>query len=73
MDQDAQQLAIRKLVDLGLLTQNQLTKALEYQCRLPPGQFMSLLDVIREFDFVTDDELQNALGEDYGQDQDPIG
>lgn len=73
MDQDAQQLAIRKLVDLGLLTQNQLTKALEYQCRLPPGQFMSLLDVIREFDFLTDDELQNALGEDYGQDQDPIG
>lgn len=73
MNQDAQQLAIRKLVDLGLLTQNQLTKALEYQCRLPPGQFMPLLDVIREFEFLSEDELSSALGDNYGQDQDPVG
>lgn len=72
MDQDAQQIAAQKLIASGLLTQNQLTKALEYQCRLPPGQFMNLAQVLIEFEFITEEQLSQVLGEDY-LDQDPIG
>ncbi|MEZ0369901.1 MAG: hypothetical protein ACAI44_12515, partial [Candidatus Sericytochromatia bacterium] len=73
MDQDAQQSAAQRLVSKGVLTHNQLTKALEYQCRLPPGQFMPLLKILLEFEYVTEDQLRVTLGDDYLQQQDPIG
>lgn len=73
MEQDAQHSAAQKLVNRGVLTQNQLTKALEYQCRLPPGQFMPLVQILLEFEYVTADQLRITLGEDYLQQQDPIG
>lgn len=73
MEQDAQHSAAQKLVNRGVLSQNQLTKALEYQCRLPPGQFMPLLQILQEFEYVTPDQLRVTLGDDYLKQQDPIG
>ncbi|MGV3525905.1 MAG: hypothetical protein ACO1RX_16900 [Candidatus Sericytochromatia bacterium] len=61
------------LISKGLLTQNQITKALEYQCRLPPGQFQPLSRILLEFEYITEAQLRDALGEDYLQNQDPIG
>lgn len=73
MDHDAHLSAAQQLIAQELLTQNQLTKALEYQCRLPPGQYLPLLQVILEFEFVTEQQLIDALGEDYLHQQDPVG
>jgi hypothetical protein len=63
----------RLLVDNGLITQNQLTKALEYQCRLPPGQYTALPQVLIDFEFVTEAQIRNAFGEAYDAFADPIG
>lgn len=61
------------LVAQGLLTQNQLTQALEYQCRLPPGQYVSLPQILIDFEFVTEAQIRSALGERYDAFEDPIG
>lgn len=63
----------RLLIDKGLVTHNQITKALEYQCRLPPGKYMSLTDILVTFDYISERELRTALGEAPVVEQDPIG
>ena len=73
MDHDAQVNAANKLIDMGYLTHNLLTKALEYQCRLPPGQFLPLLQILVDFEYVAREHMVEILGEDYLQEQDPIG
>lgn len=73
MDHDAQVNAANKLIDMGYLTHNLLTKALEYQCRLPPGQFLPLLQILVDFEYVSNEHMVEVLGEDYLQEQDPIG
>lgn len=51
------------LIEKGLLTPQQLTEALQYQCRLPSGQEMTLPEVIVALEFVSEDDMQVALGE----------
>lgn len=51
------------LIEKGLLTPQQLTEALQYQCRLPRGQEMSLPEVIVALEFVSEEDMQVALGE----------
>jgi hypothetical protein len=63
----------RLLIDKGLVTHNQITKALEYQCRLPPGKYMSLTDILVTFDYISERELRTALGEAPVVEEDPIG
>ena len=64
---------IRVLLSRGLVTQNQITKALEYQCRLPPGQYLPLTNILVEFEYITEEQLKYYLGRDYEETQDPIG
>jgi len=64
---------IKGLLSRGLITKNQITKALEYQCRLPPGQYMPLTKILVEFDYITEEQLKYYLGQDYETAQDPIG
>jgi hypothetical protein len=73
MSQEKSDLEISaKLVEKGLITQNQLTQALEYQCRLPPGQYTALPQVLIDFEFVTEAQIRTALGESYNALEDPI-
>lgn len=73
MSQEKSDLEISaKLVEKGLITQNQLTQALEYQCRLPPGQYTALPQILVDFEFVTEAQIRNALGEAYNPQEDPI-
>ncbi|MGE3725934.1 MAG: hypothetical protein AB7I41_10320 [Candidatus Sericytochromatia bacterium] len=73
MSQEKSDLEISaKLVEKGLITQNQLTQALEYQCRLPPGQYTALPQVLIDFEFVTEAQIRHALGEAYNALDDPI-
>ncbi|PIQ24222.1 hypothetical protein COW36_10395 [bacterium (Candidatus Blackallbacteria) CG17_big_fil_post_rev_8_21_14_2_50_48_46] len=53
----------RILLEKGLITPEQLTSALQYQCRLPRGQEMTLAEVVVALEFVSEDEIQVALGE----------
>jgi len=74
MDQDQQHQSITNiLVSRGFLTQNQVTKVLEYQCRLPPGQYMSFTQIVVEFEYMTEAGLKAALGDLYDKAQDPVG
>jgi len=50
------------LLEKGLITPEQLTSALHYQCRLPAGQEMTLSQVLVAMEFVTEAQLQRALG-----------
>ncbi len=73
MSQEKSDLEISaKLVEKGLITQNQLTQALEYQCRLPPGQYTTLPQILIDFEFVTEAQIRTALGEAYNAMEDPI-
>lgn len=54
----------RVLLEKGLITPEQLTQALQYQCRLSPGQEMSLAEVVVAMEFVTEAALKAALGND---------
>jgi hypothetical protein len=54
----------RVLLEKGLLTPEQLTQALHYQCRLSPGQEMSLAEVVVAMEFVSESALKAALGDD---------
>ncbi len=51
------------LVEKGLLTPEQLTVALQYQCRLPKGSEMTLAEVVVAMEYITEDQLKEALGE----------
>ncbi len=73
MNQDDHQSMAHILVSKGLLSQNQVTKALEYQCRLPPGQYMSFTQVLVEFEYLSETELAEALGHGVEEISDPIG
>ncbi|MBF2054718.1 MAG: hypothetical protein IGS03_14830 [Candidatus Sericytochromatia bacterium] len=57
----------------GLLSQNQVTKILEYQCRLPPGQYMPFTQIAMDFGYLEEDQLKAVLGTSYAQAQDPVG
>lgn len=61
------------LVSKGLLSQNQVTKILEYQCRLPPGQYMPFTQIVMDFGYLEENQLKAVLGESYAQAQDPVG
>lgn len=60
------------LVKQGLLSQSQLTQALEYQCRLPPSQYMSLLQILINFECITEADIRFVLGDDPDAFEDPI-
>jgi hypothetical protein len=62
----------RILVDKGLLSQSQITSVLEYQCRLPPGQYMSFTDIVVAFEYLTEAALVDLLGDHYYIMKDPI-
>ncbi len=62
----------RTLVDKGLLSQSQITSVLEYQCRLPPGQYMSFTDIVVAFEYLTEADLVELLGDHYYTMKDPI-
>lgn len=51
------------LLDKGLITPEQLTQALQYQCRLPKGQEMSLAEVLVALEYVSEEDIRVALGE----------
>lgn len=73
MNQDDHQSMAHILVSKGYLSQNQVTKALEYQCRLPPGQYMSFTQVLLDFEYINEAELAKALGHGVEEILDPIG
>ncbi len=52
----------RLLLDQGLITPQQLTEALQYQCRLPTGQEMNLAEVLIALEFVTEKDINHVLG-----------
>ncbi len=62
----------RTLIDKGVLSQSQVTGILEYQCRLPPGQYMSFTDIVLEFEYMTEEQLVSMLGNQYYASKDPI-
>lgn len=51
------------LLEKGLITPEQLTTALQYQCRLSKGQEMTLAEVVVAMEYVTQEQLDEALGE----------
>lgn len=51
------------LLDKGLITPEQLTQAIQFQCRLAQGQEMPLSEVLVEMEFITEAQLKEALGE----------
>jgi len=51
------------LLEKELITPQQLTTALEYQCRLSSSQYMSLAEVLVAMEFLTEDQIKEALGE----------
>lgn len=52
----------RILLEKGIITPEQLTQAIQYQCRLPSGQEMSLDQVLIALEYVTEAQVQEALG-----------
>lgn len=62
----------RTLVDKGLLSQSQITNVLEYQCRLPPGQYMSFTEIVIAFEYLTEADFVHILGDHYYTIKDPI-
>lgn len=51
------------LVEKGLLTPEQLTVAIQYQCRLPKGSEMTLAEVVVAMEYISEEQLKEALGE----------
>ena len=41
------------LLKMELITREQLTEALEFQCRLPTSQYMSLADILVDMEYVS--------------------
>lgn len=54
----------KTLLEKGLITPEQLTVAIQYQCRLPSGQSMSLAEVLVAMEFVTPSQIDEALGKE---------
>lgn len=52
------------LLEKGLITPEQLTVAIQYQCRLPSSQSMSLAEVLVSMEFVTQMQIDEALGKE---------
>lgn len=46
------------LIKQGKLTHEQLTEALEYQCRLPSSQMMTLEEILISFEYVTEADIR---------------
>lgn len=51
------------LLAKGLITHAQLTAALQYQCRLPQSQSMTLSEVLITLEYLTEAQIKEALGE----------
>ncbi|PKL75682.1 MAG: hypothetical protein CVV27_14115 [Candidatus Melainabacteria bacterium HGW-Melainabacteria-1] len=62
-DQDKTLSIDKLLLEKGLITPEQLTVALQYQCRLPKGQEQSLAEVLVSLEYLSEDQLKAALGE----------
>ena len=54
----------KTLLEKGLITPEQLTVAIQYQCRLSSGQSMPLSDVLVAMEFVTQAQIDEALGKE---------
>lgn len=54
----------KTLLEKGLITPEQLTVAIQYQCRLPSGQSMSLSEVLVAMEYVTQAQIDEALGKE---------
>lgn len=52
----------QRLVQAGILTHEQLTEALEYQCRLPSSQMMDIEEILVSFEYITESELISFQG-----------
>lgn len=50
------------LLEKGLITPEQLTTAIQYQCRLPSSQSMTLAEVLVAMEYVTQAQVNEALG-----------
>lgn len=72
MEQNKNKALAQALVDAGYLTPNQITKALEYQCRLPPGQYRSLSQILVDFEYVTEAQIREVMGTSLEELSDPI-
>lgn len=51
---------LQLLLQLQLITRDQVTEALAYQCRLPPSQSQSLRDILVDLEFVSEAALHQA-------------
>lgn len=64
---DSESSLVQLLVKLNIVSQAQVTEALEYQCRLPQSQRMQLEDILVEMEYLTPTALKQAhelLGHD---------
>ncbi|MGV3523402.1 MAG: hypothetical protein ACO1RX_04220 [Candidatus Sericytochromatia bacterium] len=48
---------VRQLIKLEVLTQPQLTEAIEYQCRLPQSQRQDLVSILLDMEYLTPEQL----------------
>ncbi|MBF2053312.1 MAG: hypothetical protein IGS03_07575 [Candidatus Sericytochromatia bacterium] len=51
---------LQLLLQLQLITRDQVTEALAYQCRLPPSQSRSLRDILVDLEFISETALIQA-------------
>ena len=61
------------LMNKGYLNQQQLTEALEYQCKLPSSSYMPVGKILVEFGYVTETQVQEALNQQPKFQHPPIG
>ena len=61
------------LIHKGYLNQQQLTEALEYQCKLPSSSYMPIGKILVEFGYVTENQVQQALNQQPKFQHPPIG
>lgn len=47
------------LLTMELITREQLTNALEYQCRLPKSEYMSLANILVEMEYVSIESIES--------------
>ncbi len=48
------------LLTMELITREQLTNALEYQCRLPKSEYMSLADILVDMEYVSAEAIESV-------------
>lgn len=51
---------VQLLVKLNIVSQAQITSALEFQCRLPRSQYRTLDELLVEMEYIEEDHLQQA-------------